>query len=321
MILSVCLLPVHADAQQQHELSTISVSGFVFAEGSNTRIRGAVVQLCTADGRMIEERRTRDLGEFTFAGILPGVYKLEITAEGYEPTEFKPDIRLTADQTFSIYIKSEQVSVISSSTARTVSAHVLSMPRKARDFYQSGMKKLYGDKNAQGALEDFQKAVTRAPKFYEAELQMGMALLSLGRGEEAEAKIRKSIELSGDKFAGSNVALGVILFDRRDLEGAESQFLHALEQNPSAWIACYKLGEIAYRRGDLEQAESWAKKAKQLETDSPMMDQLLIEVHIKQKNYPAAIQDIDAYLENDPISENADRMRELQEKLKSLTDK
>ncbi len=270
---------------------------------------------------MIEDRHTRSLGEFTFGGITPGVYILQVTAEGYEPTEFKPDVRLTSDQTFSIYMKSEQLSVASGSTAITVSAHVLSMPRRARDVYQSGMKKLYLDKNAQGALDDFQKAVERAPKFYEAELQRGMAYLSLGKGEEAEVRIRKSIEMSGDKFAEADVALGVLLFDRRDLEGAEQQFHRALELNPSNWIACYKLGEIAYRRGDLPQAETWAKKAKQLETDMAMMDQLLVEIHIKEKNYPAAIQDIDAYLENDPVSENADRMRELQEKLKGLADK
>jgi hypothetical protein len=45
---------------------------------------------------------------------------------------------------------------------------------------------------------------------------------------------------------------------------------------------------------------------------------LLAEVHSKQKNYPVAIRDIDAYLVLDPISENADRLKELREKLKAL---
>ena len=279
------------------------------------------MQLCTADGRMIEERHTRSLGEFTFGGLVPGVYILEVSAQGYEPTEYKPDVRLTSDQSFTVFMKPEQISVISSSSVRPVSAHELSMPRKARNLYGSGMKKLYGDKNAQGALEDFEKAVLRAPNFYEAQFQSGMAMLSLGKGEEAEARIRKSMEISGDKFAGANVALGVLLFDRNHLDAAESQFRHAMDLNPAAWLAYYKMGEIAFSRGDLLQAETWANKAKQLETDQPMMDQLLMEVHIKQKNYPAAIKDIDAYLELDPISANADRLRDLQEKLKSMDQK
>ena len=293
----------------------------MYADGTNSRITGAVVQLCVADGRMVEERTTRSLGEFTFAGLAPGVYILKATAEGYEPAEFKPDVRMTSNQSFTIYMKSEQMNVVSNSTASTVSAHVLSMPRRARELYQSGMKKLYVEKNAQAALQDFQKAVQHAPKFYEAELQSGMALLSLGKGPEAEVAVRKSLELSDDKFADGSVVLGVLLFDRADMEGAQAQFHQALELSPSNWIACYKLGEISYRRGELAEAETWAKKAKQLETDLPMMDQLLMEIHLKEKNYPAAIQDIDAYLENDPISENADRMRELQEKLKGLAEK
>ncbi len=127
--------------------------------------------------------------------------------------------------------------------------------------------------------------------------------------------------LSDNKFAGANVALGVLLFDRNDLEGATAYFQHALELRPSAWIASYKMGEIAYRRGDLVQAEKRARQAKQSENESTLMDQLLLEIHMKQKNYPAAIQDIDAYLENDPLSENADHMRELQDKLKSQIEK
>ena len=279
------------------------------------------MQLCTGDGRMIEERRTRSLGEFAFNAITPGVYTLKVSAEGYEPTEMKPDIRLTSDQSFTVYMKAEQVSVVSSPTAHSVSAHVLSMPRKARELYQSGMGKLYGEKNAQGALTDFEKALGHAPSFYEAQFQTGMALLSLGRGEAAEASIRKSIEMSGDKFAEADVALGVLLFDRGDLNAAELQFHHALELNPSAWMACYKLGEIAYRQGDLTPAETWAKKAKQMQTELPMIDQLLLQIHMKQNNYAAAIEDIDAYLELDSTSENADRLRELREKLKRAQEK
>lgn len=322
-MLLACLFPVLSDAQQtqQQAVTTLSISGFVLSDRGNTRIQGAVVQLCNSDGRLIEERRTRDMGEFTFNGVLPGVYELKIAADGYEPTEYKPDFRLIASQSFTVYMKAEQMNVVSTISVRPVSAHVLSMPRKARDLYQSGMNKLYQEKNVEGALEDFEKAYQRAPKFYEAHFQSGMAMLRMGKGAEAEARFRKSLELSENKFAGANVALGVLLFDRNDTEGATAYFQHALELSPSAWIASYKMGEIAYRRGDLVQAEKWARQAKQSDNESTLMDQLLLEIHMKQKNYPAAIQDIEAYLENDPLSEKADQMRELQDKLKNQTEK
>jgi tetratricopeptide (TPR) repeat protein len=320
LVFSLFLFPLTSWAQQEpkNDLSSNSLTGVVLSEKGNTRIQGVLVQLCKVDGTILEERRTQDTGEFSFGGLAPGRYVLQLSAEGYEPTAYDPGIRLGGGQTLTLYMKAIEKSVDSGSGPPSMSAHLLSIPPKARDLYQSGMKKLYGDKNAQEALVDFDKAVGRAPGFYEAEFQSGMALLKLGKGEEAESRIRKSMEMSGDRFAGANVALGLILFDRGDLKGAEEQFLHALEFNPSAWMACYKLGEIAYRRDDLSQAEALATKAKHMQGAGPMVDQLLAEVHIKQKNYTEAIRDIDAYLALDPVSENANRLKELKEKLKGL---
>ena len=148
-----------------------------------------------------------------------------------------------------------------------------------------------------------------------------MASLSLGKGTEAEANFRKSIEMSSDKFPDANIALGVLLLDKGDLAGASAQFHHALELNPSAWMACLKLGDVAYRQGNYPEAENWAKKAGEIEPTKPMVHQLLVEIHAKQKNYPAAIEDIDAYLALDPDSANAARLRELREKLQALAPK
>jgi tetratricopeptide (TPR) repeat protein len=319
LALFFCLAALPSRAQVSHQASTINVSGVVFSDQGNKRIQGAVVQLCTGDGRMIEERRTRALGEFTFPGLSPGAYTFQVTAPGYEPTQFKPDARLTRDQSFTIYMKSEELTETSTSTSSPVSAHVLSMPQKARGFYETGMQKLYNERDATGALEEFQKAMRKAPSFYEAEFQSGMASLSMGKGAEAETNFRKSIEMSGDKFPDANMALGVLLLDRGDLVGASAQLHHALEVNPAAWMACLKLGDIAYRQGNYPEAETWAKKAGQIEPTMPMVHQLLAEIHIKQKDYPAAIEDIDAYLALDADSANAVRLKELRVKLQSAS--
>lgn len=322
-LFSLLLFPLTSLAQQEHsnDLSSNSLAGVVLAEKGNARIQRAVVQLCKVDGTVLEERRTQSMGDFSFGGLVPGMYVLQLSAEGYEPTVYNPGIRLGGGQTLTLYMKAVEKSVDPVSKVPTVSAHILSMPAKSRDLYQSGMKKLYGDQNAKEALADFDKALGRTPRFYEAEFQSGMALLKLGKREEAEFRIRKSMEVSGDHFAGSNVALGLILFEKEDLKGAEQQFLHALELNPSAWMACYKLAEIAYRRDDLSQTETWATKAKAIQGAAPMVYHLLANVHIKQKNYLAAIRDIDAYLALDPASENANRLKEIREKLQGLEEK
>lgn len=269
---------------------------------------------------MIEERHTLSLGEFAFRGLTPAVYTLQVTAEGYEPADFRPGYRITSDQSFTLYMKAVQKESSKSATVYVISAHELSMPRGARDLYNSGRQKLYGDKNAIGALEDFQKCLYKAPKFYEAQFQLGMAYLSLGKGHEAEASFRKSIEMSGSKYSEANLALGVLYFDTGDLDAAKSQLHRALELNPSAWMACYKLGDIAYREKNYSEAETWAGKAKALESKMAMVYELLAQIHVAEKNYPSAVEDLDAYLQLEQDKAKAAQASELRDKLQQLID-
>jgi tetratricopeptide (TPR) repeat protein len=269
---------------------------------------------------MIEEHRTLSLGEFSFRGFSPGSYTLRLTAEGYEPTEFQPNYRFTSDQALTLYMKAVQQDPSKSSALSSISAHELSMPHAARDLYDSGRRKLYGEKNAIGALEDFQKCLYKAPKFYEAQFQLGMAYLSLGKGHEAEASFRKSIEMSGDKYSEANLALGVLYFDTGDLDAAKSQLHRALELNPSAWMACYKLGDIAYREKSYWEAETWAGKAKAIESRMAMVYELLAQIHVAQKNYLSAVEDLDAYLQLEQDKAKAAQASELRDKLQQLID-
>ena len=291
------------------------------SDSGNNRIPGAVVQLCDFDGKMIQEHRTLSMGEFAFRGLSPGQYTFRITAEGYEATEYQPGYRIVSDQSFTLYMKATQPETSSPSSAIIVSSHILSVPDAARELYFSGMKKLYTDKNAQGSLGDFQKALHKAPSFYEAQFQIGMANLNLGKGQEAENSFRKSIEMSGDKYSEANLALGVLFFDRSEFEAAKTQLRRALELNPSAWMACYKLGDIAYRERNLSEAETWAGKAKQIETNMPMVYELLAQVHVQQKKYASAVEDIDAYLKLESNASKVAQAKELREKLQQLIEK
>jgi Tfp pilus assembly protein PilF len=305
-----------ATRAQQHEPNVINISGVVYSDEGNKRISGAVVQLCDPSGRMIVEHHTQSLGEFTFRGVSPGVYTIHVNADGYEPTQFDPGSRLVQDQTFSIFVKTVDVDLSKPlSTDAAISAHELSMPRGARELYSSGMKKLYAENNAQGGLADFQKCLRKAPSYYEAQFQAGMAQLRLDQGKEAEVSFQKAIAMSDGKYAEPEVALGVIYFDRGDLGAAKAQFQRGLAANPSQWIACYKLGQIEYRQKNLTEAEVWAEKAKQLAPKMAMIYELRAQIHVGQKNYAAALKDLDAYVQIEQDSGKLAWARDLREKI------
>jgi tetratricopeptide (TPR) repeat protein len=294
------------------------VNGLVYSDKDNTPIQGAVVQLCDASGNLVEERRTRSLGEFGFPGIQPGGYTLRLSADGYEPAQFTPNYRLVSNQAFTLFMKPTSPDSPRPVVTPAVSAHELSMPRSARELYASGMNKLYREKNAAGAMQDFQKALQKAPEYYEAQFQIGMAYLSLGNGEGAEAGFRKSILISSDKYSEANVALGVHLLGRGEVAEAKTQLNRALELNPSTWVACYKLGDIAYREDHLTEAEKLVSKAKELQPKIAGVYLLLAQIHKKQENYAAAVQDLDSCLELDPNNENAGGIKELREEMQRL---
>jgi tetratricopeptide (TPR) repeat protein len=287
------MLPGTSSAYKLQHSNTIEISGVVFSDDpENKRISGAVVQLCDSDGRVIEERHTGGQGEFVFR-VLPGSYTFHLTAEGYEATEFQPGNRIYSDQKLTIYMKAAQPNSSQPSTNSAISAHELSMPRGAREFYASGMKKLYGDKNGLGGLGDFQKALQKAPSFYEAQFQIGMAQLKLGRAEEAEASFRKSVEMSGDKYFQANLALSLICFDKGDLDASKAQFRRALELNPSARSISPKMGTIY---------------------------DLLDQIRVEQKDYASAVRDLDAYIQREQDDAKVAQARELRKKIQQLID-
>ena len=59
-------------------------------------------------------------------------------------------------------------------------------------------------------------AAAAGPGYYEAFYQMALVNLTLHNAPDAEANLRKSIEVSGDKYADAEVGLGTVLLDPKD---------------------------------------------------------------------------------------------------------
>jgi tetratricopeptide (TPR) repeat protein len=202
----------------------------------------------------------------------------------------------------------------------SVSAHELSMPAKARDLVSAGKKKLYAEKNAQGALQDFQSAITAAAGYYEAYYQVGMAYVSLGKREDAETSFRKSIELSGDKYCEADVGLGTLMLDRLDFAQGEKTLRRGVELNPDYWLGQYELGRALLNQDKLAEALKSADQAKSLAPSAAIVYRLLSNIHLRQKDYPALLADIDSYVKLDPDSAAGIRAKQLRAQVAEKVD-
>jgi tetratricopeptide (TPR) repeat protein len=287
-----------------------SLAGTVFTATGDRRVDNATVTLCDDQGSRLEEAITDDAGDFSFPAIRPARYLVRVRAEGYETTELHVDLSLAAQRGLSIALKPTPRQDAAPERS-SVSAHELSMPEAARELMSSGMTKLYKGKDPQAALIDFQFATAKAPGFYEAYFESGLAFLALHKEGDAETQFRKSIEVSQKKYPDAIIALATLLLRRQQGGEGEALLLQGLAMNPQSWPGQIELGKLELAQGHLDAALAAAEQAKSLAPLQPLVYRLLTAVHLQQKNYSAAIADLDNYIRLDPDSPAGVRAKEL----------
>jgi tetratricopeptide (TPR) repeat protein len=295
--------------------NNVTISGIVMAEGNNQRIEHVHIRLCDGGGNQLEETTTPQSGEFAFRGLQRGHYILTLEANDYESTEMQLDMSYTSDKGMTLYMKPIVKPGSASSGGPPISAHELSMPEAARKLMQSGQKKLYVDKDPQGALADFQQAVSTAPGYYEAHREIAMAYMTQGKAEEAQASLRKSIEVSGDTYGDAEIDLGTLLIEKGDIDTGEKAVRRGLELNPKSWKGFYELGKLDLGRNRLDSALKSAEQARSLAPNVPIIYRLLANIHIRQKNNQELLNDLDAYIKLDPDSPASLRAVQMREQV------
>ena len=279
-----------------------NLNGVVYSEATNQRIPHASVWLCDDGGNRITESVTTNSGEFAFPGLHAGAYILKIAAPGFVALELNVDVNFATEHGISVFLKPIEKSPKEQPPAPSISTHELSMPAAARKLMDSGKKKLYAGSNAESALLDFQAAAAKAPGYFEAYYQIGMACLSLQRPADAENNLRTSVSLSNQTYPDAVLALAILLLGRHDSAEGEPLLRRGLELNPSSWPGYYELGKLELYRMHLEPALDAAKTAQSLAPQQPKVYRLLSLIHLRQNNYQAAIADLDAYIRLDPDS-------------------
>jgi tetratricopeptide (TPR) repeat protein len=307
------LLAIPAPLLSQVDRHPVSVSGVVLAEGHNQRIQHAVVRLCDGGGNLIEQATTSDSGEFSFRGLERWHYILMFEASGYKKTQIDLDLSFMSDRGMTVYLKPAESGSPPAAGGASVSAHELSMPPAARALVETGRKKMYVENNPQGALSDFQHALSKASGYYEAYAEIAMAYLTLGKPDDAINNFRKAVEVSGDKYGDAQVGLGILLIEKGETDAGEKALRRGVQLNPNSWRGFYELGKLEFARDHLDAALEWAQRAQTLAPGVPPTYRLLANIHLLQKNYRALLEDLDAYIRLDPNSAaglRAARMRE-----------
>jgi tetratricopeptide (TPR) repeat protein len=290
------------------------ISGRAYDEQTQQILSRVEVTLRGASGVMQAQMVTNQSGRFNFDNLARGSYEIEARVTGYEPYKTAVSVGGGESRGMTIYLK-RLPSNQETSGGSTVSAHELSMSKKARDLMYSGKQKVYFDKNLDAGLTDFRNAVAVAPDYYEAYYQIGMTYLQLDKRSEAEDNFRKSIELSKDSYGEPVIGMGTILLDKSDNAGGEKMIRRGLELSPNFWLGYYELGRACLAENHIADATKAAEQARSLMPNAAIVYRLLANVHMRAKDYPALLEDIDSYLKIDPNGAGSALAREMREKV------
>jgi tetratricopeptide (TPR) repeat protein len=197
-------------------------------------------------------------------------------------------------------------------SSQLVSVRQLSIPPKALQAFQKGVE-LLAKRDPTGSLPHFQRAIAEFASFYEAYYKMGVANLKLWRLPDAEQAYRKSIELSGGHYAQPLLALGVLLGYQGEFAEAEGITRKGLDLDPTFWVGHYSLACALFGLNRLEEAEKSIREALRWKIDSAESQLLLAEIHNREKDYRAVLDDLDEYLKLDPDSPTSVKARALRD--------
>ncbi|HEY2108922.1 MAG TPA: carboxypeptidase regulatory-like domain-containing protein [Candidatus Acidoferrales bacterium] len=280
---------------------TFGISGRAYDEQTQQVLSRVEVTLRGASGVMQAQVVTNESGRFDFSALARGNYQIEARVNGYEPYSTAITVGGGETRGMTIYLKRSTANQETTNDS-TVSAHELSMPRKARDLIYSGKQKIYYGKDLDGGLKNFQDAIAIAPDYYEAYYQIGMTYLELAKRDDAENNFRKSMELSTNTYGEPVIGMGTILLDKADNAGGEKMIRRGLELSPNFWLGYYELGRACLAENQLAEAKKASEQARSLMPNAAIIYRLLANVHMREKDYPALLEDIDAYLKIDPNS-------------------
>ena len=181
----------------------------------------------------------------------------------------------------------------------SVSVRELSIPEKAKQAYRKGAERL-AKKDWAGSIEEFQKAIAAFGDLYEAYYKIGIAHLQMQQTGEAETALRKAIELSEGRYAPPLFALGLALSNLGQHADSEAAVRAGLNLEPMDAAGQFTMAWVQYSAQKVGDAEKSALEAVRRNPNFAMAYLLLGQIHMRQNNLPAMVEDLNAFLRLDP---------------------
>lgn len=311
---AVCLIGIGALPVRCQLRDFRVIQGRVHTADGSSLPNDISVRLEEAEGTVVAQQFVGHDGKFEFWDLTGSLYKLVVTAPGFQTVTQDVDMHYEASRFPDIYLV--PVAQKKSRSAPTTSATDLAAPKKAQKEYEKGDQAL-GSGKPEEARSHLEKAVGEYPCYARAQTTLGVALSMLRQFSPAEAAFKKSLECDSS-FLEAYVQFGILL----NLEGKYAESEQNLQQGlghfPNEWQLHYQLGVAYDGVKDFEKAEGEYLKARAINpTPPPAFYVKLADVYLKRKDFEKAYTEMQTYLRVAPNGEFAEETKSLMKRMES----
>jgi predicted Zn-dependent protease len=319
--------------QQRNRVEDYSIRGKVVIPNSRDMER-IEVRLEKSAVQVVQTTYTDSIGNFEFRNLAPGAYAIGINVEGYEPVHQAIDVFGTfANATITIILTKppfetrERPTGLDAADPDVVDIGQMkeSLPKKAVQDYEKAIEEKQKGR-LESAVKLLQDAIHIAPSFFHAHNNLGIIYQSMKRYSDAEKEYKASRQLN-PKTERPLVNLGSLYIEQSALSSGDEdaagklldQALDALEEavklNPRSAVGYFLLGQANYRSDFLEEAEIAFKKTRDLDPHIAASRLMLANVYMKQHKLDEVIENLDAYLKENPKASDRTNVEEMREKI------
>jgi tetratricopeptide (TPR) repeat protein len=303
-----CAVP--AFAQQK-----ITLEGEVTSEAASVIGTPVLLALETSDGGLVAQQICGSDGRFEFNGLDNALYRLRVTAPGFQTLEKEVDLN---GPRHNVHI---DIVLLPLTKTKTMTADLPALtdeaaPRKARKEYERGSRALREKKLDQAQLH-LEKAVEEYPCYARAQTDLALAFVWQKNVPSAEAALRKSISCDAD-YLEAYSRLGILLDNTNRYSESEKILEEGLRRFPNSWDLHYQLAAACAGLEQFDKAEEQYLKVRSLNPAPPAeLHVRLADLFQRMKNYEKAYVEMQVYLKEDPNGRFADRTRTVIRKMES----
>ena len=300
--------------------TTYEVEGTVYGPDGKV-MANVVMSLQNHAGVQIDQDITKSDGRYRFAGVLAGTYYLSVKPpdKAVQPVVQKielinagANISNESRERFDFTLRS---TATPASIPGTVFAQVV--PPEAERVYQTAIGNISkGEKES--AIKELKRAIEIFPTYFLALQQLGLLYIDVEKDEQAIEPLTKAIKVNA-QAANSHLGLGMAYVNLDRLEKAVPELNTAINLDPRLFRAHLFLGMAFITMGKLDDAEKLLKQAYSIggPKQASAAHLYLTSIYNTRKEYQKAIDELEAYLKENPKAPNAPNIQQAITKLKA----